>query len=133
MGMSSVFVGVILLAIIGNAAENSSAILMARKNKMDLSLNIVLGSSTQIAMFVAPVVVLAGLVFGQPMNLAFSEAEIIAVIFSVLVLSRVVADGECDWYEGLLLLGVYVILGVTFYFIPEASTVVGGAIGAGGH
>ncbi|MCA9805144.1 MAG: calcium/proton exchanger [Cyanobacteria bacterium HKST-UBA02] len=118
LGMTPVFVGVILLAIIGNAAENSSAILMARKNKMDLSINIVLGSSTQIAMFVAPVVVFAGWIFGQPMDLVFSEAEILAVFSSVIVLTLVVNDGKSHWLEGAYLLGLYVILGICFYFIP---------------
>ena len=117
LGMTPVFVGVILLAIVGNAAENSTAVMMARKNKMDLSLNIVLGSSTQIAMFVAPVVVIAGFIMHQPMDLVFTQAEILAVLASVMVVTRVVHDGKSNWLEGVMLLGLYAILGVAFYFI----------------
>lgn len=117
LGMTPVFVGVILLAIVGNAAENSTAVMMARKNKMDLSLNIVLGSSTQIAMFVAPVVVIAGFIMHQPMDLVFSQAEILAVTASVMVVTRVVHDGKSNWLEGVMLLGLYAIIGVAFFFI----------------
>ncbi len=117
LGMTPIFVGVILLAIIGNAAENSSAIIMAHKNKMDLSINIALGSSTQIAMFVAPVVVFAGYVFGQPMNLVFSQEEIVAVFGSVMVLNLIMHDGKSNWLEGFALLALYAIIGVSFFFI----------------
>jgi len=117
LGMTPVFVGVILLAIVGNAAENSTAVMMARKNNMDLSLNIVLGSSTQIAMFVAPVVVIAGFIMHQPMDLVFSQAEILAVMASVMVVTRVVQDGKSNWLEGVMLLGLYAIIGVVFFFI----------------
>lgn len=117
LGMTPIFVGVILLAIIGNAAENSSAVLMAMKNKMDLSINITLGSSTQIAMFVAPVVVIAGFFFGQPMDLVFSKEEIIAVFGSVLILNHVLNDGKSNWLEGMGLLSLYTILGISFYFM----------------
>ncbi|MBK9774108.1 MAG: calcium/proton exchanger [Candidatus Obscuribacter sp.] len=117
MGMTPVFVGVILLAIVGNAAENSTAVLMARKNKMDLSVSLVLGSSTQIAMFVAPVVVIVGFILGKPMDLVFSQAEIIAVFASVMVVTRIVQDGKSNWLEGAMLLGLYAIVGVAFYFI----------------
>lgn len=120
-GMTPVFVGVVLLAIIGNAAENSSAILMARKNKMDLSLNIVMNSSTQIAMFVAPVLVLAGYFIGQPMDLQFTMPEIIAVVASVWVLKSMVEDGKSNWLEGAKLLGLYVIIATMFYFLPLTS------------
>lgn len=116
VGLTPIFVGVILLAIVGNAAENSTAILMARKNKMDLSLNIVLGSSTQIAMFVAPVVVMAGYFFHQPMDLVFSAGEVIAVFVSVIVVGRVVHDGKSNWLEGAMLLGSYAIIGVCFFY-----------------
>jgi Ca2+:H+ antiporter len=117
IGMTPVFVGVILLAIVGNAAENSAAIMMARKNKMDLSLNIVLGSSTQIAMFVAPVVVIAGCLMHQPMDLVFSQAEIIAVFASVFLVHLVLQDGKTNWLEGISLIGLYAIVGISFYFI----------------
>jgi len=116
-GLTPVFVGVILLAIIGNAAENSTAILMARKNKMDLSLNIVLSSSTQIAMFVAPIIVIAGFLFGQPMDFRFSLPEIIAVFASMFLMSLIVNDGTSTWEEGAKLLGLYTVIAITFFFI----------------
>jgi len=125
-GMTDVFVGVILVAIIGNAAEHSTAILMALKNQMDLALNIAIGSSTQIALFVAPVLVFSGYLIGQPMNLLFSEFEVVAVALSVAIVSLVAMDGESNWMEGVQLLAVYVILAVAFYFLPEAG-------GAGAH
>ncbi|MBK7750933.1 MAG: hypothetical protein IPI39_27235 [Candidatus Obscuribacter sp.] len=106
-----------MLAIVGNAAENSTAVLMARKNKMDPSVSLVLGSSTQSAMFVAPVVVIVGFVLGKPMDLVFSQAEIIAVFASVMVVTRIVQDGKSNWLEGAMLLGLYAIVGVAFYFI----------------
>ena len=117
MGMTPVFMGVILLAIIGNAAENSTAIIMAHKGKMDLSINIAFGSSMQIAMFVAPVLVIAGYFMGQPMNFVFSEAEILAVFASAIVMKGIVEDGKSNWLEGLYLLGLYTIVGITFYFL----------------
>lgn len=117
LGMTPIFVGVILLAVIGNAAENSSAVVMARKNKMDVSLNIVLGSSAQIAMFVAPVLVIAGAIIGQPMDLVFSKGEILAVVSSVVILNLVVHDGKSNWLEGAGMLAFYTILGISFYFV----------------
>jgi Ca2+:H+ antiporter len=116
MGMNKIFIGVVLVAIVGNAAEHSTAILMALRNKMDLAMNIALGSGTQIALFVAPVIVFASFIIGRPMNLCFSEIELVAIIVSVLILAFVVADGECNWLEGVQLLAVYCILAATFYF-----------------
>lgn len=117
VGMTPVFIGVILLAIVGNAAEHSTAVLMAYKNKMDLSINIALSSSNQIGLFVAPVVVFVGYAIGKPMDLVFSEAEIVAVIASVFLLHAVLQDGKTNWLEGFYLLGLYVILGMCFYFV----------------
>ena len=117
IGMTPVFIGVFVLAIIGNAAENSTAVIMAYKNKMDLSVSIALGSSTQIALFVAPVIVLAGYFMGQPMDLLFSHSEIIAVIAAVFICFAVLFDGASDWFEGALLLGLYICLGMKFYFL----------------
>lgn len=117
IGMTPVFIGVILLAIVGNAAEHSTAIIMAYKNKMDLSLNIVLSSSNQIALFVAPVVVFIGYFIGQPMDLVFTQAEIIAVLASVMLLNALLQDGKTNWLEGTYLLGLYIILGMCFYFV----------------
>jgi Ca2+:H+ antiporter len=117
LGMTPVFIGVVLLAIIGNAAENSTAIIMARKNKMDLSINIALGSSTQIAMFVTPIIVFTGYFIGQPMDLVFTPAEIIAVIAAVWVGWLTLQDGKSNWLEGTALLALYLILAISFYFI----------------
>jgi Ca2+:H+ antiporter len=117
-GMTDVFVGVILVAIIGNAAEHSTAVLMAAKNKMDLAMNIAIGSSMQIALFVAPVLVFVSYLFGQPMDLIFTTFEVLAVTLSVGILSLISMDGESNWMEGAQLLAVYVILGIAFYFLP---------------
>jgi Ca2+:H+ antiporter len=121
LGMTEVFVGVIVVAIIGNAAEHSTAILVAMKNQMDLALNIAIGSSIQIALFVAPLLVFFGYLFGQPMNLLFSEFEVMAVALSVGIVAMVATDGESNWMEGVQLLAVYVILAIAFYFLPGAS------------
>ncbi|MFN0102486.1 MAG: calcium/proton exchanger [Bryobacteraceae bacterium] len=125
-GMTSVFVGVIIVAIIGNAAEHSTAILVARKNRMDLAMGIAIGSSIQIALFVAPVLVLLSyFIAPSPMNLVFTPAEVIAVTLSVLICAQVANDGESNWMEGVQMLAVYVILGVVFYFLPEVRVPVG--------
>ncbi|HEX8397205.1 MAG TPA: calcium/proton exchanger [Pyrinomonadaceae bacterium] len=120
LGLTEVFVGVIVVAIIGNAAEHSSAVLMALRNKMDLSLGIAIGSSLQIALFVAPVLLFASYLFGRPMNLEFTLPEVFAVIASVLIVEQISSDGESNWIEGVQLLSVYAILGILFYFLPEA-------------
>ncbi len=116
LGMSQIFIGVIVVAIIGNAAEHSTAILMAMKNKMDLAINIALGSGTQIALFIAPILVFVSFLLGKPMNLAFSPFEVLSVVVSVIILAYVAMDGECNWLEGVQLLAVYVILGAAFYY-----------------
>ncbi|MGY8686312.1 MAG: calcium/proton exchanger [Verrucomicrobiales bacterium] len=122
LGMNQIFVGVIVVAIIGNAAEHSTAILMALKNKMDLSIGIAIGSSIQIALFVAPLLVLLSYVIGPtPMNLVFSLPEVLAVVLAVAVTSQISGDGESNWLEGVLLLAVYLILGVVFYFLPVTA------------
>ena len=118
LGLTEVFVGVILVAIIGNAAEHSTAVLVALKNKMDLALNIAIGSSMQVALFVAPVLVFASYLFGRPMNLLFTPLEIVAITVSVLIVAMISQDGESNWMEGVLRLAVYTILGLTFYFLP---------------
>jgi Ca2+:H+ antiporter len=118
-GMSEVFVGVILVAIIGNAAEHSTAVLMARKNKMDLSINIAVGSSIQIALFVAPVLVLLSYVLGPaPMDLRFTTLEVVAIALSVGTIALISQDGESNWMEGIQLLAVYIILGIAFFNLP---------------
>lgn len=118
LGWTELFVGVIVVAIVGNAAEHSTAILMARRNKMDLTFTIAVGSSTQIALFVAPVLVFASLALGRPMTLVFNAFEIVAVALSVLVVEMISSDGETNWFEGAQLLALYVMLGVAFYFVP---------------
>jgi Ca2+:H+ antiporter len=115
MGLTKIFIGVVLVAIIGNAAEHTTAVLMAVKNKMDLAINIALGSGAQIALFVAPVLVFASFILGKPMDLRFTEIELMAIVVSVIILAFVATDGECNWMEGVQLLAVYLILCATFY------------------
>jgi Ca2+:H+ antiporter len=118
LGLTEVFVGVIIVAIIGNAAEHSTAVLMALKNKTDLSLGIAVGSSLQIALFVAPVLVFASYLFGRPMTLEFSLPEIAAVALSVWIVTEISGDGECNWLEGVQLLALYAMIAVAIYFLP---------------
>ena len=116
LGLSQFFVGLILIPIIGNAAENSSAILMAMRNRMDLALGIAIGSSIQVALLIAPILVLLGMVFHQPMDLAFTTMEVASIALAVLVTSSVIRDAETNWLEGALLLLAYSVLGVAFFF-----------------
>jgi Ca2+:H+ antiporter len=114
-GMSDVFVGVFVVALVGNAAEHSTAVLVAMKNKMDLAVNIAVGSSLQVALLVAPVLVFVSYLFGKPLDLLFSTFEIAAIGLSIGIVNLIAIDGESNWMEGVLLLGVYVILGFAFY------------------
>jgi Ca2+:H+ antiporter len=119
LGLTEVFVGVIVVAIIGNAAEHSTAVLVAMKNKMDLALNIAIGSSIQIALFVAPLLVFASYFMPHgPMDLRFTPFEVLAVGITVGVVNLVSQDGESNWLEGAMLLAVYVVLALAFYFLP---------------
>jgi Ca2+:H+ antiporter len=118
LGMTELFVGVIVVALVGNSAENSTAILMARRNKMDLAMSIATGASTQIALFVAPVLVFLSLAMGKPMTLLFNGFEIAGIFLSVLIVAMISSDGETHWFEGAQLLAVYAILAVAFYFVP---------------
>ena len=121
-GMTSIFVGVIVVAVVGNAAEHSTAVLMARKNRMELSMSIAVGSSLQVALFVAPLLVLVSHFIGpRPMDLVFTPAEVLAVFLAVLITGQIAADGESNWLEGVQLLAVYLILAVVFYFLPEST------------
>ncbi len=120
IGITEVFVGVIVVAIVGNAAEHSTAIIMAVKNKMDLSVGIAIGSSLQIALFVAPVLVFLSYALGRPMDLEFSLPEIFAVVASIYILFQISGDGETNWIEGIQLLSLYLILGVLFFYLPDA-------------
>jgi Ca2+:H+ antiporter len=122
-GMTSVFVGVIVVAIVGNAAEHSTAVMMALKNRMELAMGIPIGSSLQIALFVAPVLVLLSHFIGpRPLDLVFTPAEVLAVFAAVLITGQVANDGESNWLEGVQLLAVYTILALVFYFLPEAES-----------
>jgi Ca2+:H+ antiporter len=116
LGLSEFFVGLILIPIIGNAAENSSAIIMAMRNRMDLALNIAVGSSIQVALLIAPVLVLLGMAFHQPMDLAFSTMEVASIALAVLVTTSVIRDAESNWLEGAFLLLAYAVLAVAFFF-----------------
>jgi Ca2+:H+ antiporter len=119
LGMTQVFIGVIIVAMVGNAAEHSTAILMAIRNHMDLVLSIAIGSSIQIALFVAPVLVFASYIVGpSPINLVLTPAEVLAVTFSVVIAGQICGDGESNWFEGVLLLAVYAIVAMLFYFLP---------------
>ncbi|HEU5289553.1 MAG TPA: calcium/proton exchanger [Cyclobacteriaceae bacterium] len=120
LGMSSVFIGVIFLAVVGGAAESISAISMAMKNKMDLSLGIALGSSIQIALFIAPALVLMSLVIGPgQLNLIFPRALILTLFFSVILAAMISGDGRSNWYKGVQLIIIYLIVAMVLYFIPS--------------
>ncbi|WP_042356980.1 calcium/proton exchanger [Bacillus rubiinfantis] len=116
-GWTELFIGVIIVAIVGNAAEHASAILMAAKNKMDVAVEIAIGSTLQVAMFVAPVLVLISLFFEETMPLLFSWQELIAMASSVLLMVVISNDGETNWFEGLTLIAAYIIMGIGFYLL----------------
>lgn len=116
VGLSKTFVGIILVPIIGNAAEHSTAIIMAIKNKMNAAVEIALGSSLQIILFVVPVLILLSLLF-QPMSIVFTPFELVAVAASVLIANRVASDGESNWLEGLQLVATYIVIGTAFFFV----------------
>ncbi len=117
LGLRKVFMGVVVVAIVGNAAEHSTAILVAMKGKMDLALGIAMGSSMQIALFVAPVLVIAGHMMGKPLGLEFTTLEVVAVMLSVGAVSLLIHDGRTNWFEGLQLLAIYTILAMAFFFV----------------
>jgi Ca2+:H+ antiporter len=117
VGLSQFFIGVVVVAIVGNAAEHWVAVLVALKNKMDLAVNIAVGSSAQVALFVAPVLVLVSFVLGpHPMALVFNGYEVAALLLAVVIANFTTQEGESNWFEGLQLLGVYVVLCVVFAF-----------------
>ena len=117
MGLGKVFMGVVVVAIVGNAAEHSTAVIVAMKGQMDLALGIAMGSSMQIALFVAPVLVIAGHWMGTPLGLEFTILEVVAVMLSVGAVALLIHDGKTNWFEGLQLLAIYAILAITFYFV----------------
>lgn len=118
LGLSEFFLGIILIPIVGNAAEHIVAVQVALKNQMELSVEIAVSSSLQIAMFVAPVLVFVSLAMGHPMTLIFNPLELIALGAAVLVANQVATDGESNWLEGAALIAVYLILGLSFFLIP---------------
>jgi Ca2+:H+ antiporter len=121
LGLSDIFVGVFVVAILGNAAEHATAVTAATKNRMDLSLSIAIGSSVQIALFVAPVLILASLLIGpRPMDLLFGKGLVLTVFLAVVITGQVAGDGRSDWLKGVQLLAVYVILALAFFLTPQA-------------
>ena len=116
-GWSELFIGVIIVAIVGNAAEHVSAITMAVKNKMEVSVEIAVGSTLQVAMFVAPILVLVSLFMPQSMALVFTWPELVAMVTAVLLVINVSNDGESNWFEGLTLFAAYLIMGIGFYLL----------------
>ncbi len=120
LGLSDLFVGVFVVAILGNAAEHATAITAAIKNRMDLSLSIAIGSSVQVALFVAPILVLASLFLGpSPMDLLFGRGLVLAVFLAVVITGQVAGDGRSDWLKGVQLIAVYLILGLAFFLTPQ--------------
>lgn len=119
LGMSTAFIGLIILAIVGGAAESLSAITMASKNKMDLSISIALGSCIQISLLVAPLLVLLSYVVAPaPMNLSFNRVELIALLFAILIGIVVVNDGKSNWYKGIQLIVIYLIIAILYFYLP---------------
>ncbi len=117
LGLSQTFLGLILIPVIGNAAEHATAVTVARKGKIDLSLQIALGSSTQVALLVAPLLVLAGVLIGQPLSLLFTPLEVVALGITTVVVSIITLDGESHWFEGVQLLALYAMVGAAAYFL----------------
>ncbi len=121
MGFSDAFTGVFVLAVIGGAAEQATAIVAARKNRMDLSMSIALGASVQLALLVAPLLVLLSFFIGpHPMDLVFGPGLVLTILFSVIIAGQVASDGRADWLRGVQLLAVYLILATVFFFVPDA-------------
>jgi Ca2+:H+ antiporter len=118
IGLSKFFVGLIVIPIIGNAAEHSSAVLFAVRDQLDVTLEIAIGSSTQVALFVAPVLVFISLAVGHPMDFVFTTFEIAAVALATLIVSLICLDGRSNWLEGVQLVGAYAIMAISFFFVP---------------
>jgi Ca2+:H+ antiporter len=116
-GFTEMFVGAIIVGVVGNAAEHSSAIMLARKDKLDLSIGIAAGSGTQVAIFVVPILVIAGIVVNRNFNLVFTIYELAVVFLSAIILNLIAHDGKSNWFEGIMLTAVYIIVAVGFFFI----------------
>jgi len=125
IGLSNLFVGVVVVAVVGNAAEHSTAVMLAMKNRIELSMGIAIGSSLQIALLVAPLLVIVSHFIGpRPMDLMFTPAEVLAIFLAVLITGQIASDGESNWIEGVQLLAVYLIMAIVFYFLPESGSTV---------
>jgi Ca2+:H+ antiporter len=122
LGMSSVFIGIVFLAVVGGAAESGSAIAMGARNKLDLSIGIALGSSIQIALFIAPVLVFASYIIApMPLELSFSRAEVGTLFIGVIIGAMVYGDGQANWFKGVQLITIYLIIAMMFYFMPGVA------------
>src|ERR687898_511813 len=119
LGFGQLFVGAIIVGIVGNAAEHSSAILLARKGKMELSIGIAAGSGTQIALFVVPILVFAGIAMGQPFTLVFTLLELATIFLAAIILNLIAHDGRSNWFEGVMLTAVYIIIAIAFFFVAD--------------
>ena len=117
-GISKTFIGLILIPIVGNAAEHVTAVVVAMKDKMDLAVGVAIGSSMQIALFLTPFLVILGWIVGQPMSLLFSTFETCVLFVSVMILNYIVSDGESNWLEGAMLFGTYIIIAIAFFYTP---------------
>lgn len=127
-GISKTFIGLILLPIVGNAAEHVTACVVAYKNKMDLAIGVAIGSSMQIALFVTPFLVILGWIIGQPMTLHFETFETVVFFLSVLVVNYLIQDGKSNYLEGCMCIGTYIIIAVAFYVYPESAGDVGSLV-----
>ena len=119
LGLSNLFIGVVVVAVVGNAAEHSTAVLMAMRNRMEIAVSIAMGSSTQIALFVAPLLVLLSLVMAPaPLSLAFTGVEVFLVLMATFVASILIVDGKSTWFTGVQLIAVYLVMAITVFAIP---------------
>jgi Ca2+:H+ antiporter len=119
LGFGQLFVGAVIVGIVGNAAEHSSAILLSLKGKIELSIGIAAGSGTQIALFVVPILVFAGIAMGQPFTLVFTLLELATIFLAVIILNLIVQDGRSNWFEGVMLTAVYIIIAIAFFFVAD--------------
>jgi Ca2+:H+ antiporter len=118
LGLSEFFIGIVVVAVIGNAAEHFAAVWLASEDKMDLAVTIAISSATQIALLVAPIAVLASVMFGHPMPLVFNHFELAALVLAVIAIAIATLDGESNWFEGLQLLAIYAVMAIVFFFAP---------------
>ncbi|HEY6757689.1 MAG TPA: calcium/proton exchanger [Nitrososphaera sp.] len=119
LGFGQLFVGAVIVGIVGNAAEHSSAILLSLKGKIELSIGIAAGSGTQIALFVVPILVFAGIAIGQPFTLVFTLLELATIFLAAIILNLIVHDGRSNWFEGVMLTAVYIIIAIAFFFVAD--------------